>query len=181
MDTSHSTDRRGKSPYVEPYIKGKITVRKLVPHAELPSIEREKGEFCWNIYAVGRKDNRSEDMAQDVNYFSTGLILVPPTGYFIEITAHDQLCRTGYMLMSPIIIGENNVDELSIPLYKFADGEDLSLPFIAVQMTLRKAIKVHLNAPSTRASSSRIAYPDFDVHSESTKLNFSSKRSNHMF
>lgn len=88
-----------------------------------------------SITLIGRHNNRADDVVHDVNTFTTGLVFTVPSDGYLLVTAHPSLLSLGYMMPAPLIVDASNTDELVIPLYKFKDGEDLELPFEAVQFT----------------------------------------------
>lgn len=141
------------------YLKEHINVKKLNPIAELP-IKDRPSDIGYDITLIARTDNRAEDNIHDVNMFSTGLMISPPPGYYIEVVAKNSLQRSGYMLATGITIvdPETADDELIVPLYKFKESQDIDLPFRAVQIVLRKAEYAHI-AAVTLTNRREIGYP----------------------
>lgn len=114
-----------------------IKAVKLHPEAELPFKENE-ADVGWDITVVARCDSRAEDTYQDVNTFSTGLVIKPPPGHHLEVIPNPSLWKTGYMFASSlIIINTDDEGELVIPLLKYKESEDLELPFRAAMLVLR--------------------------------------------
>lgn len=121
------------------YIRGNISVQKINPSAELPYKE-DPTHVAYELTLVGRTDGRNEDNTGDVNYFNTGLRLCPPRGYYLEFLPTPTLEKHGYMLpCSTKIVNPNDRGELTVGLYKFKEGDDIELPFRAIQLILRKA------------------------------------------
>lgn len=119
-------------------LRAPIEVSRIHPNGEIPFKESE-WDAGWELTAVSRCENRAEDVHQDVNTFSTGIIITPPKHYHIEIFAHPALYKAGYMLVgTPLVINPGNHEELILPLFKFREGEDLELPFRAALLILRE-------------------------------------------
>jgi len=146
--TSVKTLIKGRNVLYQP-----IKVSKLHPDAELISKETEN-DAGWDLTIVSRCDSRAEDVSQDVNTFSTGLVIKPPPHYHLEVIPHPSLYKTGYMLAgSPIIINPHNEEELILPLFKYREAEDLELPFKAALVVLRLteyAVVAHDAVPTIR-------------------------------
>jgi hypothetical protein len=127
------------------YIDEKVAVQKLVPDAVFPHKEHDSTDVTYEINVSGRTDNRAEDDLQEVNNFSTGLVITPPVGLYVQIIPHPDLHKHGYSLIrNPMLIQPGNTAELIIPLYKFKETEDLELPFPAVQMVVHRAVYAHI-------------------------------------
>lgn len=127
------------------YVEEKIAVQKLVPDATFPHREHGSTDVTYDINVTGRTDNRAEDDTQEVNNFTTGLVITPPVGLYAQIIPHPDLHKHGYSLIrNPMIIQPGNTAELIIPLYKFKETEDLELPFPAVQMVVHRFANTHL-------------------------------------
>jgi hypothetical protein len=145
------------------YLKDHIKVRKLNPIAELP-VKKRLTDVAYDVALIARTDNRAEDNIHDVNLFSTGLSLVPPPGYYIEVLSGHSLYRNGYMLATGVtIVDPENNSELIVPLYKFKDSVDLDLPVNAIQIVLKKSEYAHIasDTPVNRNYGSQIGNPQF--------------------
>lgn len=166
-----------------------IRVTKTHPEAEKPFKEIDT-DVAWDVTIVNRCDSRAEDIAQEVNTFSTGLVIDPPTGKYLEVIPHPTLYKAGYMFAnSPIIINPGNEEELILPLFKYKDTEDIELPFRAAQIVLHSALYTVIYdgsaAPQGKASKpSRVAEEEVDfIKTTQTKRGAGKKqtKSNHMF
>jgi len=118
-----------------PYRQSVIATTRLNPDAESFYKENES-DPGYNITVTHRCDNRAEDMVGEVNMFSTGLIVRPPKHAHMEVFPHPNLYKAGYMLVGPLIVSESE-EELTLPLYKYKDGNDLDLPYVAAIAVLR--------------------------------------------
>lgn len=126
-------------------VKGNVEYKKLHPQAHAPYKERNT-DIGWDITLVGRVDNRAEDTVGDVNMYNTGISIIPPAGYYLDLVARSSLHKHGYMLVTGTsIIDPEYRGEILVPLFKFREGEDLELPFRAVQIILRPACYTHLS------------------------------------
>ena len=114
-----------------------IRTTKLHPEAEIPHKENET-DVGWDLTVVSRCDSRAEDTYQDVNMFTTGLVVRPPDHYHLEIIPHPSLVKAGYMMASnPLIINPDDDGELILSLYKYKECDDLELPYRAALLILR--------------------------------------------
>lgn len=137
------------------YLKEKIEVKKLHPNAIFPYRENNE-DVGLDVTLIGRVDNRAEDEAYHVNYFSTGIALKPPHGYYFEMFARSSLHKHGYMLATGTsIIDPGYRGELIVPLYKYQESEDLELPFRAVQLILKPIVYAHMQSVKSLDSSTR--------------------------
>jgi dUTP pyrophosphatase len=73
--------------------------------------------------------------------YSTGIIVIPPDGYYTEILPRSSISKTGYMLSNSVgVIDPSYTGELLIALTKVIDdAPDLEIPFVRCQLILRKA------------------------------------------
>lgn len=140
----------------------RVEVVQKLPEAELP-VENGIGH---TITVVGRTENRTEDLTNQVNDFTTGLCFNPPEGYHIEVTATPQLYKQGYELSGGTFFikhsdSSNGNGVLIIPLFKFSENEnDLDLPFEAVQMRLCRSIPYYIINPSISKARKTEESPD---------------------
>ena len=120
-------------------LKSPIKMTKL--HGNAQDLFKERPtNIGWSVTLIGRVDNRVEDVTGELNYFSTGIKVSPPEGYYLELVAKKELYKAGYMLPSGYtILDPDEEEELVVPLYKFKDGEDLEIPFSGVQLVVRQA------------------------------------------
>lgn len=125
-----------------------IKVHKLDGRAFIPSkTEGQEDDIGYDVTLIGRTENRSDDELNKVNMFHTGFQIKPPEGYYLELFARSSLHKHGYMLATGVsIIDPGYEGELLVPLYKFSsEQEDISLPFSAVQLVLRKRVDAHIS------------------------------------
>lgn len=89
--------------------------------------------------------------------YDTGLSVLPPNGYYIEIVARSSIIKTGYVLANSVgIIDPDYRGNLLIALTKVNPAApDLTLPFTRCQVVLRKAewfnVEVTDSAPPATA------------------------------
>lgn len=120
-----------------------LLVRKL---SELAYPLTAKEKYIWEVAAISRADQRSDDVLNDVNTFDTGLTVQPPSGYYIELHTPKELLEKGYHILGGVMTRFWSDDEpLVIPLLKFHEGEDLELPATVAVMILRKLEPVELS------------------------------------
>jgi hypothetical protein len=119
------------------YINDSITFSLLRPEASVP-IKNNPSSVCWDLSIVARDENREEDSTNKVNVFRTGIGLVPPKGYHFEIVSKPILAEQGYMLPGTVVIDPDDNDEITVPLVKFSNSEDLELPCSFLQLVLRE-------------------------------------------
>jgi|SRR5208337_1176106 len=119
-------------------------VQLMHPHANVPTKNFDES-IGYDVELVERCDGRTEDMVNDVTLFDTGLVIKPPEGYYFEVVARRSLYKEGYMLANNIeIIDPCYRGNVIVGLYKFKDGDDLKLPFGAVQLIPRKAEYIYV-------------------------------------
>ena len=120
-------------------IPSPLEVIKLHPQAEAPyKPDGRHQDPYWHLTVVSRSGNRVDDIQGGYNEFETGLCIKCPKHYHLEIFEHPDLYKAGYS-MSPRILSPNATDEqIMLPLYKFNDGEDLSLPFPVAIIVMRE-------------------------------------------
>ena len=119
-------------------------VQLMHPHANVPSKNFDE-DIGYDVELVERCDGRTEDMVNDVTLFDTGLVIKPPEGYYFEVVARRNLYKEGYLLAAGVeVIGPSYRGNVVVALYKFKDGDDLKLPFGAVQLIPRKAEYIYV-------------------------------------
>ncbi len=72
--------------------------------------------------------------------FDTGIVAVPPKGYYLKLVPRSSLCKTGYVLANSIgIIDPDYRGTIKIALYKVDDFKPLlQTPFTKVQIIVEK-------------------------------------------
>lgn len=85
----------------------------------------------------------------DVEFFSTGIQVEPPHGYYFDMVPRSSLSKTGYMLANSVgIIDQNYRGDIIVPLRKVnKNAETLTLPVKLVQLIPRQWI--HMSAVET--------------------------------
>jgi|GEM_PF-5334110 len=163
-----SLKNRTKNNKMNPkYIPGVVNVKKVNPSAEYPT-KRFEMDPAFDVTLIARKDNRSEDNTHEVNYFHTGLMIVPPHGYHVEFIADEKLHFSGYTLATGLSVHSMTNQEVMIPLIKFKEVEDIQLPFRGVKMIIRQTIFSHLSSvENTRAV---IKNRDYDHPSDDSTM-----------
>ena len=75
--------------------------------------------------------------------FRTGLVVIPPEGYYIEILPRSSISKTGWMLANSVGVIDNSYrGELYIAAIKInKELPDLEPPFCKFQIVLRKLEK----------------------------------------
>lgn len=80
-------------------------------------------------------------ISETTTLYDTGISVVPPPGYYIEIVPRSSISKSGYMLSNSIgIIDPTFNASIKVPLTKIdLKQPNLECPFKIVQMVLRKA------------------------------------------
>jgi len=134
------------------YVEG-MRVKKIHPTAE-ELTKTNPEDFFYEVTVVGRDENRVEDVQNDVNVFTTGLVIEAPRNSHIEVLEHPQLYKAGYSLQGGVRLYNQATDgELLIPLFKFRDAEDLELPFRAALIVVRQTENTYTTYPGTERES----------------------------
>lgn len=142
--------------------KTPIKFTKSLPDAEYPFSERNT-DPTLNLTLVRRCDNRTEDLASEINTFNLGLIVKPPLGFHGEIISHPQLLKAGYMVVGPVVVNPLNEEDMEIPLLKFKDGPDLELPFAGAQLIVRQTQYNVIDTEGSNSSRRESSKPEKDV------------------
>ena len=80
-------------------------------------------------------------LSHRITLFETGISMLPPDGYYIEIVPRSSMSKTGYMLANSVgTIDPSYTGTLKVALIKIDDSlPDIKLPFKLCQIVLRKA------------------------------------------
>lgn len=140
-------------------IKAPAMFVKLNPQAKEP-VQDKPTNVGYDLTLIGRTENRVDDTYGDVNYFNTGLSVVPPDGYYFELLGRENLLRAGYILQGPIIIDPEDRNEVLVPLYKYKEVDDCELPILGARLVLRQAEYFHLTQAQTKKSTKREVVED---------------------
>jgi len=78
----------------------------------------------------------------DVDFYSTGIQVEPPHGYYFDLVPRSSISKSGYTLANSIgIIDQNYRGDIIVPLRKTnIDAEEISLPCKLVQLIPRQWI-----------------------------------------
>jgi dUTP pyrophosphatase len=118
-----------------------VFFKRSSPDAQIPR-KIHNDDIGYDICLIDRKDHQNGDIPGEVTMFGTGLHFAPPKDHYFEMYARSSLHKTGYILSTGVsIIDTNYRGELLVPLGKWKETDDLPLPFYAVQLILKKAIK----------------------------------------
>ena len=79
-------------------------------------------------------------LTENTDLWDTGLMVVPPEGYYIEILPRSSLSKSGYMLANSVgVIDPDYRGNLMIALKNTGNStQDIQLPWRCCQMILRK-------------------------------------------
>lgn len=145
-----------RQPHTPATLPITIGIAKLTPIAVFPRKPKDNSPY-YSLAIVGRTDGRPEDTAHRVENFSTNLAFSIPADYYVEITASEHLQVQGYFLaQGTITLGPGDTEELIIPLYKYAETQDLELPSEILQFVVKKQTPAYCSllkgipAPSAR-------------------------------
>ena len=120
-------------------------VVRMDPRAVIPSKKRAS-DVGYDLTLI----SKVKDLGNRTALYDTGLIIQPPTGYYIEVLPRSSLSKSGYMQSNSLgIIDPNYLDTFKVPLTR-VDGvghpsihlddskDELSLPFTGFQLIIRR-------------------------------------------
>lgn len=139
--------------------KEPLKIMKTMSSSEYPS--KIENSQIHELSVCARTENRAEDSCNEVNEFHTGLSFVIPSGYYLEISGHPSLTRSGYMFTGPYLIDQGCTAELLISLYKFKDSDDIELPFVVAKCVLKVYELVFFTAV-TRKHGNQQTHSEYD-------------------
>jgi hypothetical protein len=122
------------------YRWGKTSPSAIPPERLDPDNELEVG---WVVNLTERKDT-FEDQLFTPTLFTTDLIITPPPGFYLEVTAMPDLYKHNYIIPGTRIIQPGSEEALTVPLIKIADSNDLELPFPAIRIIPKRAEYHHM-------------------------------------
>lgn len=164
---------------------------KINPNAQEPeafSSDDEVG-FFWDIYAVTRDENRSDDVTGDLNVFGTGFAVVPPAGFHFVIEPHPELYKFGYTMFHPHRIYQTADPEepVNLVLFKYKDCDDLDLPHAVGRMFLQpntttavnvnRAARAPISQPQKKRGAPVSTYDEYIPQQQSIPLPTNARRS----
>lgn len=126
-------------------------------HPDAQNIETSETDYSFSVTLIDRTEMRTDDITHDINEFSTGLLCLPPPGFYFEVTAERDLYKSGYMLPNSFQVDPGQ--ELVVPLFKFKDVPDIELPFTGISLTLRKRYDSCLNAERAVSAPQPVVQP----------------------
>jgi dUTP pyrophosphatase len=87
----------------------------------------------------------------DVEFYSTGIQVEPPHGYYFDMVPRSSISKTGYMLANSVgIIDQNYRGDILVPLRKIdKDAKNIELPVKFVQLIPRQWI--HMSASECKS------------------------------
>ena len=123
----------------------KLLDQKNVPHCKFTKTTKEAvspfkanaSDEGYDLWLIGI-DKKVSDVT---TRYETGIKVQPPLGYHVEILPRSSLSNSGYMLANSVgLIDASYTGTLKVALTKVdPNAQDLTLPFKAVQMVLRKS------------------------------------------
>jgi len=115
---------------------GQIKVVKTRQDAVLPSKPNES-DIGYDLTVL----EKTKELTENTSLYTTGIIVEPPSGYYIDVVPRSSLSKSGYMLANSVgIIDPSYRGELLIALTKISElAEPIKFPFRCCQMVLRKA------------------------------------------
>jgi len=157
-------------------VKPRMSQRILDQAFQPGLVENASG---YSLAIIGRVESRADDTLAAVNLFTTGICLLPPENYHIEITLNRSGWSNGYVLASsPLIIDHDNCnEELVIPLIKQEDVPDMDLPLQCLHVRVVKTTSMYClteNTGTASSSQSQTAPSSYSIPQSSTRASSSS-------
>jgi len=90
---------------------------------------------------------KHKEVSADIILYDTGISVIPPTGFYVEIVPRSSISKTGWMLANSVgTIDPSYTGNLYIALVRVVQGvPELSLPFCKCQLVLRKIEHFQVN------------------------------------
>ena len=119
----------------------KLKIIKTNENAVIPSFANEN-DVGLDLVAI-EKDTELESGAI---LYNTGLKIIPPEGYYVEIVSRSSIVKTGWILANNIgIIDPDYRGEIKIALIRInRNADELELPFCKAQIIVRKIHNVEI-------------------------------------
>ena len=94
----------------------------------------------FDLTVIGIDEELSRKFPSNTTAYETGVKVVPPTGYYLEIVPRSSISKSGYMLANSVgTIDPDYRGTLKVVLTKVSsDTPDLTLPNKICQLVLRK-------------------------------------------
>ncbi len=109
---------------------------KTLPNAVAP-IQATERSVGYDLVAVAKV----KDINSGTIMYDTGIIVIPPAGFYTEIVARSSLVKSGWILSNSVgIIDPDYTGSLRICLTRVVEGSpEPDLPFKLCQLILRRA------------------------------------------
>jgi len=110
-------------------------------NAVLPSKAHES-DIGWDFVAI----KKHKVINEDIIMYDTGIVAIPPKGYYLEILPRSSISKTGWMLANSVgTIDPDYRGNLYIVLTRVVKNmPEIELPFCKCQLVLRKIEKATL-------------------------------------
>ena len=118
-----------------------INCIKTDSNAVLPS-KAHDSDIGWDLIAI--KEHKL--INEDIIMYDTGIVVIPPKGYYLEILPRSSISKTGWMLANSVgTIDPDYRGNLYIVLTRVIKSmPKIELPFCKCQLVLRKIEKASL-------------------------------------
>ena len=118
-----------------------INCIKTDSNAVLPS-KAHDSDIGWDLIAI--KEHKL--INEDIIMYDTGIVVIPPKGYYLEILPRSSISKTGWMLANSVgTIDPDYRGNLYIVLTRVIKSmPKIELPFCKCQLVLRKIEKSSL-------------------------------------
>lgn len=115
-------------------------IRKDI-NAVLPTKAHES-DIGWDLVAI----REHKVINEDIIMYDTGIVAIPPKGYYLEILPRSSISKTGWMLANSVgTIDPDYTGNLYIVLTRVVKSmPKIELPFCKCQLVLRKIEKASL-------------------------------------
>ena len=106
-------------------------------------------DIGYDLTVIGIKKKIDE---HNIYLYDTGLTVIPPEGYYIEIVPRSSIINTGWILANSIgIVDPHYTGSLLIALMKISpNAKELEIPFTKCQMIIRPIVNSYINLISTK-------------------------------
>ena len=115
-------------------------IRKDI-NAVLPTKAHES-DIGWDLVAI----REHKVINEDIIMYDTGIVAIPPKGYYLKILPRSSISKTGWMLSNSVgTIDPDYTGNLYIVLTRVVKSmPKIELPFCKCQLVLRKIEKASL-------------------------------------
>jgi deoxyuridine 5'-triphosphate nucleotidohydrolase len=107
----------------------------------------------WDLTLI----KKNKDLTKNTSLYDTGISVSPPPGYYLQICPRSSLSKSGYILANSVgIIDPSYTGNILVALTKTDESkEDITFPFIAVQMILKPVYYSELEEVSQLSETER--------------------------